>query len=223
MVMLRENQTNTVKICVDASIDVAGFSLVLAACGVIRTIADISAATLSVSYSAEEVARISSSVTYGTLIVYDAEGAEYMEVLPRFRRTAADCVGEQTIYLTIASTKEIDGGSGGDTPSGDYVTPQQLNQAINRASQAANRYTDEAVEGIETTIIQEQPVHVVDGEGQPISMTVQEAVQQIVNNSEAIEDASESHLHGKVKDEDGDGQPDDETLYLNSGKDSIVI
>lgn len=138
MVLLRENETNTVRICVDASIDVAGFSLVLAACGVIRTIADISAASLSVSYSADEVARTSSSVTYGTLIVYDAEGAEYMKVLPRFRRTAADFVGDQTIYLTIASTREAGGGSsGGDTPSGDYVTPSELKKAINTASEAA--------------------------------------------------------------------------------------
>lgn len=66
-------------------------------------------------------------------------------------------------------------------------------------------------------------MQVVDGEGRAVEMTVQEAVQQVVDNSKAIEEAVESHLHGKVQDEDGDGQPDDETLYLNTGKDGIVI
>lgn len=211
MVLLRENQTNTVRICVDASIDVAGFSLKLAACGVVRTIADISLGNLSISYSAEEVAKTSRAGVLGMLIVYDAQGQEYMKAAPEFRRTSANFVGDQTIYLTIVSNREAGGGSsGGDTPSGDYVTPQQLNKAINTASQAAKKYTDEAVGSIETTIIQEQPVQIVDGEGHPMSMTVQEAVQQIVENKSSIE----SKMSGEIKDENHDGQPDDETLYL---------
>ena len=218
MIVLQSNNTNTVRIKVNASIDVHGFSLVLAACGTLKTITDITDKNLSISFTAEEVSKTSETGTYGELIVYDGDGKEYIKLLPLFKRVPQsvgyETIGNQMILLTISSTKWTSGdSSGGDTPTpaGDYVTPAQMSAAINSVKTENKQYTDEAVSEIETTIIENQPVQVVDSDGQKVEMTVQEAVQQIVQ-------AQETHLHGGVKDEDEDGQPDDEMLYLNTGK-----
>ena len=226
MIILEEGKQNSIWIKVNASIDISGFSLVLAACGTMKTISDLTAKNLKVEFTEQEVAKTSEDGTYGTLIVYDGDGKEYITVVPLFKRVpeseANKTIGFQTIYLTIASTKEASSGSsGGDTPTpiGDYVTKDELNSAIS----GAKKYTDDSIDGIETTIINEQPVEVLDKDGNPMTITVQEAVQQVVDQQTTIEQAMESHLHGEIKDEDHDGQPDQETLYLNSGKDKENI
>lgn len=230
MIILEEGKENTITIKVNASMDIAGFSLVLAACGILKTISDITAKNLKVVYSAADVAKTSPNGTYGTLIVYDANGKEYMKYLPLFARvkkvSGDETKDSQTINITIVDTKEVSKSSeGGDmpTPIGEYVTPAQLNQAINAAKTEANEYTDTALDEMETAIIQDQPVEVIDKDGEPMTITVKEAIQQVVEQQTTIEQAMESHIHGGVKDEDHDGQPDNETLYLNTGKDSLTI
>lgn len=224
MIILEEGKQNSIWIKVNASIDISGFSLVLAACGTMKTISDLTAKNLKVEFTEQEVAKTSEDGTYGTLIVYDGDGKEYITIVPLFKRVpaseASKTIGFQTIYLTIASTKEASSGSsGGDTPTGDYVTKDELNSAISRAK----KYTDDSIDDIETTIINEQPVEVLDKDGNPMTITVQETAQQVVDQQTTIERAMETHLHGEVKDEDHDGQPDQETLYLNSGKEKETI
>ena len=164
---------NTVKIKVNASIDIEGFSAVIAACGVLKTIPDISADELKVEYTASEVSKMSATGTYGTLEVYDADGKFYIAYLPQFtvipNEDAALAIGDQTIYLTIASTKGANFSSSGGGDSSGYATKEEL----------------------------------------------QEALSQISNIQSTISHAQQTHITSHVVDEDGDGQPDDETVYFH--------
>jgi hypothetical protein len=118
MISLVEGMANTVRIKVNSSIDIEGFTAVLAACGVLKTIPDISVDGLKVEYTAEEVSEMSPTGTYGTLEIYDADGKSYITYLPQFKLISNDdaalAIGNQTIYITIASTKTPTISSGGE-------------------------------------------------------------------------------------------------------------
>lgn len=171
MIPLVEGMANTVKIKVNASIDIEGFSAVIAACGVLKTIPDISVDGLKVEYSAEEVAAMSDTGTYGTLEIYDADGKFYIAFLPQFQlipnEDAALAIGNQTIYVTIASTRTPNissSGSGGD-PSG-YATKEELNAALQKIASV-----QEAVDHAATTHITSHIID-VDADGKPDDETI---------------------------------------------------
>lgn len=213
MVLLIENRVNYVWLKVNSAIDINGFSAALAACGVLQTKTDLTANELRFSFTAAQVAKMSKQGTYGTLVVYDGDGKQYIKYLPQFKLVSeaeAATARNQTIYITIASTKEASGvsDSSGTSPSGGSgVTMQEVNAAISQA-----------VNGITQAAIQEQPVTVVNQEGEQVTMTVQEAVQQVVEMQTQVEQAMETHMVGNVVDENDDGQPDDETIYFNTNK-----
>lgn len=50
MIILEEGKQNSIWIKVNASIDISGFSLVLAACGTMKTISDLTAKNLKVEF-----------------------------------------------------------------------------------------------------------------------------------------------------------------------------
>ena len=223
MINLIEGQSNTVWVKIESAINLSGFQLVLAANGVLRTISTIQEKTYSFEYSAAEVANTSTSGTYGTLLITDGT-KEYLKFLPLFVRVPESesykAIGHQTIYLTIATTFESsmasDSGSSGSGSGGssDYVTQAQLQGAV----VASNKYTDDKVENIQSETITETPITIVNPTGETVEMTIQQAVQEVVNVQTQVETAMETHLQGGVVDEDSDGQPDDETLYLTTGK-----
>lgn len=225
MIILVEGLENTIWLKVNASIDISGFSCGLAACGTYKTIPDISKEGLKFVFSASEVSETTRKGIFGTLSIYDSDGKEYLKVMPLFRSVpkAEDykAIGFDTIYMTVSNNDT--GGTGGDTPTppepGDYVTHSELTAAMGTAKSeaitTANKYTDDSISGIETTIIEEQPVNVLDSEGNPTSMTVQAAVQSLVLLQAEMQEAMETHVTTSVKDEDGDGKPDGEVLYLN--------
>ena len=204
MVKLVENRANTVEIRINAAIDISGFSIVLAACGVLKSKNNLTIDGWKVEYTAEQAEQTSKNGTYGTLIVYDNKGNQYLKYLPFFvlipESNADSAIGNQVIRLTIASTKEASKGS----DSGGGVTMDEVNEAIN-----------DAISDIGQTIISTEEVTVETTSGEPVTMTVKESVQQVVQ-------AMETHLIGSVKDEDEDGQPDGEILYLDTEKNNLT-
>lgn len=219
MIPLVEGMQNTIKVQVETSVDIEGFTAVLAACGVLKTISDLTVEGIKIDFSAEEVASANETGTFGTFQVYDADGNLYMEFLPVFKLIPNDkaplAIGNQTLYITIASTKVpedlSDSGGGGGGDMSKYATKKEVSNAL----QEANQYTDDQISDIGDVIITTQPVPVQDAEGHPTTMTVQEAVQNVVNVQSAVDHASKTYLTGSVVDEDGDGQPDNETLYFH--------
>ena len=171
MIPLVEGKTNTVRIKVNASIDIRGFSAVIAACGVLKTIPDISADELKVEYTASEVSKMSATGIYGTLEVYDADGKFYIAYLPQFNvipnEDAALAIGNQTIYVTIASTRtpNISSSGGGGDISG-YATKEELNAALQKIASV-----QEAVDHAATTHITSHIID-VDADGQPDDETI---------------------------------------------------
>lgn len=219
MIVLIADQANKIGMKVTSSIDISGFSAELAFAGKVYTIPDITLDDINVVIPAADIEQISDEGAYGTLLVKDADGNTYMMFLPFFRKVAADskisAVGNQTIYIAIASTRDSSGGGGG-SPSGDYATHEEVADAI----RTSKNYTDEQIEDIGETIVETQPVHVVDARGQPIEMTVQQATQSVVDMQTDIEEGKTTHAIASVKDEDHDGQPDNGVLYLNPSKPS---
>ena len=177
MIPLVEGIANRVRLKVEASVDIRGFSAVLAASGILKSIPNLTDDSIFVDFTAGEVAGINAAPewTYGKLEVYDAEGNFYIAYLPSFCRIPADeavlAQGNQVLYLTIVSTKGVTYSGGGGDPS-EYATKEDL----------------------------------------------AEVERQVGNVRHAVDHAEKTHITSHVVDEDGDGQPDDETMYFHPEK-----
>lgn len=214
MIYLVEGQKNTVWLEVESSIDINGFQAVLAICGKISTATDLTAKSIRFDFTPEEVATTSRDGTYGMLVVYDVTYKEYIKFRPQFKLVseseAHQAIGRQTIYLTVSST--FDGwmsyspsAGGSDT----YVTITQLQEAI----QQSNRYTDSKINDIGEVVVTETPIVVEQG-GETVNMTVLQAMEKVVETQNTVEKLVNNKISGAIIDEDDDGNPDDETLYL---------
>lgn len=216
MITLVRGKTNKIGLVVNSSVDISGFSAVLAACPTLKSISDITGSNLFFEFSSEDLSAVPTNPFGGTLIVCDAEGKTYLEFAICFRVVSSnvnsDVVSNQTLYLTIVSTRGTDGGST-PTPSGDYVTRGELTSAVH----GCNNYTDEKISDIGGVIISTEKIEVQTPDG-PTKITLQEAAQQVADMQADIEEGKTTHTVAHVEDEDYDGQPDGEVLYLNPSK-----
>jgi hypothetical protein len=213
MITLVLGKSNKIGLKVRASVDITGYSAVFAACSSLKTIADITGKDLAFEFESGDFTETTKKPFLGTLMTCDAEGKEYLEFAPECQVVDEDSpeaiIGEQTFYLTIASTREAgEGGGGGDLS--DYVTKAQLAVAI----KGTKDYTDEQIENIGEVIIENEQIEVTTPTGTE-TMTVKEAVQQVANMQAEIAEAQATHTIAHVEDEDHDGQPDGGILYLN--------
>lgn len=220
MITLVIGQSNRVGLKVSAPEGLAGFSASLAACGTIKTAVTNENGEATFLFSAANVANVTTDRQgeYGTLTIADVDGIVRIKALPCFV-AVDDGKGitdkDRTIFVSVPKKVNTpSGGGGGAIDLSSYATKQDLTDAKTENKQ----YTDEKITDIGTTIISEQSVTVTGEDGQEQTMTVQQAMQNVVNMQSQVSQVVEHNVSWEVKDEDEDGQPDGEILYLTTGK-----
>lgn len=212
MLTFFKGEKNRIRLRVSSSVDIGGFSALVAACPNLKTVEDITVKDCYITFEESDFPYETRRPMQGTLIVLDANGDTVLrflfcyEVVTPVERQSTKF--EQVLYLTLVSTK---GTTGGATPIGNYVTQGELRSAVEECEE----YTDEQIADIGETIIEKQPIHIVDPQGQPVEVTVQQTAQYVSNMQADIEEGKATHTIASVKDEDHDGQPDGGILYLN--------
>ena len=219
MIVLAKGRENIILLKVNAAENLNGFSAVLAACGTGRTITGLSGDSLQFVFSSQDVAKVTESQSgeYGTLTIYDEDGKSRIKARPQFRLVdIGDEVvpaADRTIFISLPKKIDMaDGGGGGGGSSQDlsnYATKTDLANAKSENKQ----YTDDKISDVGETIISEQKITVTEG-GVEKEVTVQEVVQNVHDMKEALDKAIANSGSWEVKDEDGDGQPDDGILYF---------
>ena len=198
MIILVKDNDNKIVVDANPTIDVSGFTATLSVCGTVKTIADLGVARPAFEFTADESA-LAGNGTYGELIVYNRKGEVHSKYLPQFKAVPADegfkADGNQTIVLTIVSRFEHSGAGG------NYVTPAQMEKAI-----------DKALDGLGQRILTEEKVDVVTPEGETVQRTAQESMEDVAVLQKQVQDAMETHAIVSIEDKDGDGQPDGELL-----------
>lgn len=220
MITLVIGQVNKVGLKVSAPEGLSGFSATLSACGTVKTAVTNDNGDASFVYSAADVARVTTDKQgeYGTLIITDATGATRIKALPCFIAAEEDTHStdkDRTIFVSVPKKVNTpSSGGGGSVDPSVYATKQEL-----RAAKEENKqYTDGKISDIGTTIISEQSVTVTGEDGQEQQMTVKQAMQNVVNMQSQVTQVVEHNVSWEVKDEDEDGQPDGEILYLTQSK-----
>lgn len=220
MITLVIGQSNKVGLKVSAPEGLSGFSATLSACGTVKTAVTNDKGDASFVYSAADVAKVTTDKQgeYGTLIITDATGTTRIKALPCFMAVEEDNQStdkDRTIFVSVPKKVNTPSGGGGSSVDPSvYATKQELSNAKEENKQ----YTDEKISDIGTTIISEQAVTVTGEDGQEQQMTVQQAMQNVVNMQSQVTQVVEHNVSWEVKDEDEDGQPDGEILYLTQGK-----
>ena len=220
MITLVIGQVNKVGLKVSAPEWLSGFSATLSACGTVKTAVTNDNGDASFVYSAADVARVTTDKQgeYGTLIIKDATGATRIKSLPCFMAVGEDYHStdkDRTIFVPVPKNVNTpSSGGGGSVDPSVYATKQELSAAKEENKQ----YTDDKISDIGTTIISEQSVTVTGEDGQEQQMTLQQAMQNVVNIQSQVTKVVEHNVSWEVKDEDEDGQPDGEILYLTQGK-----
>ena len=219
MVVVADGIENTVEIILSAYEPTEGFSCKLFAFGTERASSFPSSGRIVFTYSKEESDNVSTSGEYGTLLIYGEGGDIRAKSVPQFKRVKFKYPTEmnlqQTINVSIPMKMEMkDEGGGGSGDMSGYVTDKELESSISRAIEEAKQYADEKVEEIVVSDITEQQIPVKNPDGSDKTISIKEAVQEVVNLQETVDSAMEEHLMGKTKDEDGDGNPDGDTVYL---------
>ena len=221
MITLEIGESNKVGLKVSAPESLSGFSASLSACGTIKTAVTNDKGEACFVFSAGDVARVTidRQGEYGTLTITDSDGTVRIKALPCFRAVEADSAStdkDRTIFVAVPKKVNTPSGGGGGSPIdlSAYATKHDLSEANTENKQ----YTDEKITEIGATIISEQSVTVTGEDGHEQTMTVQQAIQNVVNMQTQVSQVVEHNVSWEVKDEDKDGQPDGEILYLTSGK-----
>ena len=208
MIYLIADRSNTVKVEINSGMRLEGFSAVLTACGVTKTISDLTKKELKYEYSAEESNKGGNGVL-GELIIKDSEGKVHYKMSPQFKtippQESYKAIGTQLLSLTIAPIFEESAGGGG---GGGDVTKEWVDNEI-----------QEAISDIGQTIIQDEEVTVLDPEGHPVTMTVKDSLETVLALQEKVE--NNEHVRTEIKDENHDGKPDGEILYFKTDKEKI--
>lgn len=222
MITLSRGKTNRVGLKVSAVESLANFTASIAACGTYKTVVTDDRGEAVFVFSASEVESVTSALEgeYGTLTITDGDGEERIKAIPCFRLMEND-IGitdrDRTIFVSLpkkVKTATAGGGGGGDIDLSAYATKKELNNVKTETKS----YTDEKVSHIGDTIISEQQITVTGEDGTEQRMTVQDAVQGLVKMQTSVSQIVEHNVSWEVKDEDEDGQPDGEILYLTKGK-----
>ena len=207
MLYLVADRANTIKVEINSGIRLEGFSAVLTACGVTKTISDLTKKELKYEYSAEESNKGGTGVL-GELIIKDSEGKVHYKMSPQFKtippQESYKAIGTQLLSLTIAPIFEESAGGGGG--GGGDVTKEWVDKEI-----------QDAISDIGQTIIQDEEVTVTDPEGQQVTMTVKDSLETVLDLQNQVE--NNKHVRTEIKDEDQDGKPDGEVLYFKTDKD----
>lgn len=220
MITLAKGRENIISLKVNAVENLGAFSAVLAACGTGRTITDLSGDTLQFVFSADDVANVTESLSgeYGTLTIYDGNGKSRIKARPQFRlvdmREKVVPTADRTIFISLPRRMDIAEGGGGGGGGGQDLSNYATKADLANATAENKQYTDGKISDIGETIISEQKITVTEG-GVEKEVTVQEAVQNVSDMKDTLDDAMSHSVSWEVKDEDEDGQPDEETLYFH--------
>ena len=220
MIPLVMNQSNIVGLKVNAPESLSGFSVSLSACGTVKTAITNDKGEATFTFSSANVASVTTDKCgeYGTMIITDTSGIVRIKVLPCFRAVEEDVAfsnKDRMIFVTIPQKINTPSGGGGDSPDlSAYATKKELNEA----NTANKQYTDEKISDIGATIIAEQSVTVTGEDGEEKQLTVQQAVQNVVDMQTQVSQVVDHDVSWEVKDEDEDGQPDGGILYFKKGK-----
>ena len=218
MITFTKGQENVVGLEISAVEPLDGFSASLAVGGIVKTTAALSGAKGFFTFSAAESDLITTDLKgeFGTLLIFDPDGEIRLTAQPSFRLgDTVMMLRDRTICVSLPyKVSTASSGSSGDLSN--YVTKKDLSTA----TAATKKYTDDKLADIGETIIAEQQIGVVDSEGHEQQMTVQEAMQNVLNVQNAVEQIMDGNVTIEVKDEDHDLQPDEETLHIITGKKS---
>lgn len=221
MIRLALGKNNRVGVRVSAPEMLSGFSVSLSACGTEKSSITNDKGYAWIDFSKDEVATVTTDMAgeYVTLTITDGSGVLRLKAMPCFRAIEDNgTITDKDRTIFVAVPKKINtpsSGSSGDTDLSSYATKQDLANSSNENK----KYTDEKVSDIGDTIISEQQVTVAGEDGKPQQITVKQAVQNVVDMQTQVTHVLEHHVSWEVKDEDEDGQPDGEILYINSEKD----
>lgn len=267
MIKLAKGRDNSVLLKVSSTEALESFSANLMICGTIKKIEKLSESGDRISITASEIDTALSVIGqehFGTLVISDSSGTCRLKAQPQVNIVdVGECeipASDQLICCSLPNKMVIapdrgEGGGGGATDLSNYVTKTVLNQAKEEVKQ----YTDSQISNVGATVILEQPVTIIDKDGNSQKITVQESMQNVVvvqamveentetitRISEKVDSASEAavgaveaaqktagdlegvkktvseiaerYMSAEVKDEDLDGKPDAETLYINTG------
>lgn len=266
MIKLAKGRDNSVLLKVNSTEALESFSANLMICGTIKKIENLSESGDRISIAASEIDTALSVIGqehFGTLVISDSSGTCRLKAQPQVNIVdVGECeipASDQLICCSLPNKMVIapdrGEGEGGGTDLSNYVTKTVLNQAKEEVKQ----YTDSQISSVGETVILEQPVTIIDKDGNSQKMTVQESMQNVVVVQAALEDNTESinrisekadsaaeaaagavesaqntasdlesvkktvseiaarYMSAEVKDEDNDGKPDAETLYINKG------
>ena len=220
MIRLIEGQDNQVEMSVASSVDTTGFTVKVTFCGDVKTVSEIKdGGSYTLTFSAADVATVPDGLFFGTVEVLTSNGDTYKKDYVQIERVKSlgNAIDYQKLPLVLAATwvGEDSGGGGG----GDYVTHSELQE-----SSANDRsYTDEKVSDVVVEALEGQTVTIKDKDGHDISLTVKESMQNTENLKGSVQELEENQMSGSVIDEDPqDGQPDDETLYFDTGKIGVL-
>lgn len=202
MIYLVADRVNTIKVEVNSGMRLKGFTAVLIACGVSKTIPDLTKTGLEVEYSEEESNHGGNGV-FGELLIKDVDGKVCLKICPQFKTVPSQesykAIGTQVISVTIPPMFNENGGGGG----GGDVTKEWVDNEI-----------QEAISDLGQTIIQDEEVTVLDPEGHPVTMTVKDSLETVLALQERVD--NNKHVRTEIKDEDQDGKPDGEVLYFKT-------
>lgn len=217
MILLTKGRENVVALEISAVESLEGFYASLAVGGIVKTENIVSGDRCFFTFSPSETGSITSDLKgeFGTVLIFDSNGEIRLSAQPGFRTCESNVtLRDRTICVSLPykMTAASGGGESGDMPN--YVTKKDLENA----TAATKKYTDDKVSDIGETIVSEQRVVVVDSEGNEHQMTVQEAMQNVVNVQNVMEHIVEDNVTIDIKDEDHDLQPDEETLHIKTGK-----
>lgn len=198
MVKLIKGKANTIKVDVSSTIVYTGFSAVLEVGGYGKSIPNLADKGASIVFDSAEVDAIGDEVCYGNLTISDASNKVYYRLRVEFKAVATEraAKGCQTLPITLATTyKEYSGSGGGGDGEAIY--------------QRCKEYVDTEIDNIGQNIIQNESI-TVEVEGQPVHMTMKEAVTNVVEMKTKVD----KQVDVTYDDEDHDGLPDNETLVI---------
>lgn len=200
MIKLAKGRDNSVMLKVSVAESLESFSANLMICGTVKKIEKLSEAGDRISFTASEIdtaLAVIGEEHFGTLLISDSGGNCRLKAQPQVNIVddgeCAITASDQLICCSLPNKMVIapdsGGGCGGDTPDlSNYVTKTVLNNAKAEVKQ----YTDDQISNVGTTIIMEQPVTIIDKDGNPKQMTVQESMQNVVVVQSEVAESTET-------------------------------
>lgn len=212
MIKLAKGRDNSVLLKVSAAESLESFSANLMICGAVKKIERLSESGNKIVFTSSEIDTASAVIGdehFGTLLISDSGGTCRLKAQPQVNIVdVGECAipaSDQLICCSLPTKMVIapdrgTGDGGGSQDLSNYVTKTGLDNAKAEAKQ----YTDSKVETIATQ---------VDEQGE----AVQKTAGDLEEVKETVSEIAARYMSAEVKDEDNDGKPDAETLYINSG------